>query len=194
MSAHRYTAKDSARAIRVLSALLPEPVKATATVAADGWQFQITICGVETCKTYDFQAGLEDRHLLQLSEWWQSGREIASEIPSITTHTARTLITADEAAAWVRQAHKGDRAVYFRGELAQFRYSAPKRVVELQPRIDGARNEYQRKPAEIAELRNLEERLALIRAMDAMHVAGLVEYLQDRMQDGGGAVYYAVRR
>lgn len=189
-----YGFDDTQRTNRILRALLPEGVTATATVANKGWELTVIVCGRTECKTYHFNTGLEDKHLLRLADWWKTGAEVVNDMPAIAAKTAPSVTTADGLANWHRMAKKGEKAVYFRGQLAQFRFDASKRIVALMAEIDGENSEYQSKATERAELQAKQDTVELLHAIEAMQQHGAVELIQERLSDGTGATYFAIKR
>lgn len=189
-----YTANDTAHAMRVLRALLPQGVTAAATVAEKGWELRIVVCGKTECRTYKFNTGIEDRHLLRIAGWWETGVEVPSDAPVIEARSAPALKSSDEMRLWLASARPGQRAVYFRGDLTQWRHDTSKRLVALQAIVDSARSEYERKARERAELQSIQDTRDLLDAVDTAQRRAIVSLVQERLSDGAGAVYYAVRR
>lgn len=95
--------------------------------------------------------------------------------------------------AWVRLARKGDKAVYFIGELAAFRQSAAARIVELERLCDAARPSQPRPPGEAMEIDMLRSRMDLASSVSGLASTGLLHVTQKRNAEGGGWHYIATR-
>lgn len=191
----RYTHDSRAWAQRILGALLPEGVTANIILLRDGWGMNITVCGKSDCRPYEFGPGLTEYHLIRLADLWKTGDYVAPPEPATTPDALGHFVdTADDLRAWVRPAKRGQRVVYFTGNLAQFRADASKQVVALQAKGDEKISGFGNSAAERVTLTNLQARLALLAAVNTLMEASMIELTQLRMSDGTGFTYYAVKR
>lgn len=192
----RFTHQTRGWAKQILAALLPSTVTSDIALYRDGWEMKITICGTKSCHTYEFVPDLSEFQLIKLADQWKTGERVA---PIITEATASQPLgnfvdTADELRAWVRTAKKGQRVIYFMGNLAQFRTDTSKKVVELQARGDSKASGNGLSAAERVQLTSMQGRLTLLESINTLQVANMIELTQARMSDGQGFTYYAVKR
>ena len=91
---------------------------------------------------------------------------------------------------WARAAKHGEQAVYFMGELATFRQTAPQRIVELERLADDSTPALPRPPGEAIEIDLLRSQLELSSSVSAMATAGVFHLTQKRADDGSGKWAY----
>lgn len=192
----RYTHESRAWAQRILGALLPEGVTANVTLLREGWGIDVTICGKSACRSYEFAPGLTEYHLIQTANQWKTGDMVlpATAEPRAADSIGLFVDTVEDLQAWVRTARRGQRVVYFTGNLAQFRSDASKEVVTLQARGDEKASGNGITAAERLRLTTLQVRLAMLAAVSTLQNAGMIDLTQLRMSDGTGFTYYAVKR
>lgn len=192
----RYTHENRAWVKRTLSALLPEGVTADVSLLRDGWQMQVTVCGPKSCHPYEFAPGLTELHLIRLAEQWKTGDRVPPPHDDKATPEAlgSMVDTADELRAWARSSKKGQRVIYFTGNLAQFRADTAKAVVTLQAKGDEKISGNGLSAAERVKLTSMQGKLSLLEAVNTLQVASMIELTQARLTDGQGFIYYAVKR
>lgn len=194
-----YDFKDVGRVTRILQALLPETVKVLAQATRGGWIMSITLCGKASCETYEIKPNMNDRELLSLSLVWATGEFVAppkGEDKSVVAAIAadRHITSRNDFISWSRESKHASKIVYFHGNLAQFRFDAPRRVVQLQALSDKSRPSKPRPVDERIELSALQERLSLLEAINNIQRANVIDVFQVKSPDGSGATYYAVKR
>ena len=192
----RYTHDDSQEVRRKTQALMPEGVECTATLLRDGWQLNLVVCGRTSCHTYEFGPGITDLHMVKVAGQWKSGDRDVSHIPAAddVKTTGQFADNRDEMTYWARTARVGDRVVYFRGNLAQFRAEAGPRIVALQAQADASRTGKPLPPQEHVTLMDLQAKQDLLEAVQHLSRANVVSLVQERLADGTGFTYYAVKR
>ncbi len=191
----RYTHDDSQEVRRKTQALLPEGVTCTTTLMRDGWQLNIVVCGAKTCHTYEFGPGITDLHMLKVSAQWKNGdREVSLVTSDDIKATGHYVDNKGELTHWARTSRPGERVVYFRGNLAQYRADAGPRMVALQTLADASRTGKPLPPHERVELMDLQNRQELLEAVQHLSMAAVISLVQERMSDGQGFTYYAVKR
>lgn len=192
----RYTHETRAWASRILAALLPEGVTANVTLLREGWGMNITICGKSACHTYEFAPGISEYHLIRVADQWKTGDMVLSldQEPRAPDAIGLFVDTVEHLQAWVRTAKRGQRVVYFTGNLAQFRSDASKEVVTLQARGDEKPSGNGITAAERVRMTTMQVRLAMLAAVSTLQNAGMIDLTQLRMSDGAGFTYYAVKR
>lgn len=194
----RYVFADISRATRVLGALVPDGVSVNSSIIRDGFGVSISVCGLAGCYSYEFGPGVTDTHLLKISEQWETGSRVESTYepfdPTLAVAQVRFIETKDAITAWMREAKKGSRVVYFKGELAQYRADAPRRLVRLQAKADNLPAGETLDTHERIELAKIQRLLELLEAVQHLHQANMIEMVQLRMTDGTGTVYYAAKR
>jgi hypothetical protein len=158
----------------------------------------ITVCGRSQCLPYEFGPGLDNRHLLQIADQWKTGERVVQSAstfdPMLEVAQVRFIEDADSLTAWVRTARKGNRVIYFRGEIAQFRYEAPRRLARLLAKADELPAGKSLETHERIDVATIQRQLALLEAVNHLHMANMIEMVQLRMTDGTGTVYYAAKR
>lgn len=209
-----YTHADAETAHRKVSALLRHHgcVRVHSGVYNDGRTLGIVVADRKNrvSRLYEFGlAGktdqspgsqgpdLTDLALLQICNEWETGSPVASAYtaPMTVAGPAAVEVTTREAfLSWLRAAKPGDMSLYFRGELASFRASAPARIVALQAKSDAARPSQPRPAAEGLEIDRLQTALDLLSSIFAMRDAGMISPTQRRNVDGAGMIYYATKR
>jgi hypothetical protein len=191
----QFTHGEISRTTNVLKALLPPGVSCSTTSINTGWQLSISVCG-DTCKVYNVHPGsLSDKLLLDIAaEWSADGTYLPRAAPGSAASHARDVIeitSTQQLTTWTRQAQHGARAIYHRGQLAQFRHDTQREIVRLQAREDQGKL----RSADRVHLQNLQDSLELIEAVGVLHQARKIELVQVRLPDGsGGATYYAVKK
>lgn len=197
---NRFTPDEVSRTSRIMRALLPETCHVICQAVSDGWEMSVSICGTEGCNVVRFTRSMTDRHLLILAERWKTGRldpdRTSDEPYSLERQAmvAQSVTLANDLMGWLRTAPKGDKVQYFRGNLAQFRFDAPRRIVQLQSLADRATKKHPRPTSEADELTRLQEQQDLIAKVQHLADANLVMVVQNRIPDGSGATYYAIKR
>lgn len=196
----RYEYQDAARAAVVLKAMLPEGIAVTATLTRDGWEMSIAVCGSSECKSFEFGPGITDHHLVTLAESWATGDYVAPAEPAthgLSALQSQSVETAEQLISWARNAKHGARAIYFRGELAQFRYDGPRQLREKSAMLEKI-NVKNKKDPDVARLRvqvnQLQTTLELLVAVERLREASVIVLMQLRLTDGSGCVYFAVKR
>ena len=193
----RYTHETRAWAQKTLGALLPDGVEADIALLRDGFQMIVTLCGAKGCERYEFPPGLTEYHLFRLAEQWKTGEPVVplSGADRTLEKLGHFVDTPDEMRAWVRSAKRGQRVVYFTGNLAEFRDDAPKQIVKLQAKGDEKISGNGLSAAERVKLTGLQNRLRLLTDINTMQLAGLIDLTQAHIgAEFGGFTYYAVKR
>lgn len=194
----RFSPDDVSRTSRIMRALLPTGFDVICQSVSDGWEMSVSICGPEGCNESRFTRSMTDRHLLILAECWKTGHPVRSgdEFYALERQAmvAQSVTLANDLMGWLRTAPKGDKVQYFRGNLAQFRFDAPRRIVQLQSLADRATKKHPRPTSEADELTRLQEQQDLIAKVQHLADANLVMVVQNRIPDGSGATYYAIKR
>jgi hypothetical protein len=190
----RYTFDDLGETKRKLAALLPQGVTATATLMRDGWAMQVTVCGRDTCRPYDFGPGLTDLSLFRVADQWKTGEWVKPLADSFVAVTGQFVDSRNELMVWFNSAKRGERIVYFTGRLAEFRAEAPKQIVSLQALADQSRTGKPLGTADRVKLMDLQAKMDLLEAVQHLNSASLLDLTQMRMTDGVGFTYYAVKR
>lgn len=192
----RFTHETRQWAKQILAALLPSTASVDIALYRDGWQMKITICGKNECHLYELTPPLTEFQLVSIANQWKTGERVA---PPLSENTAGNRLgsiveTADDLKTWVRSARKGQRVIYFLGNLAQFRVDASKEVVALQAKGDSTASGNGLSAAERVLLTKLQTTTALLVDINTLQLAGMIEVTQARMADGEGFVYYATKR
>jgi hypothetical protein len=193
----RYEFSDVQRVNRTLDALVPEGVKVVTTLVEDGYGLVVTVCGAKTCANYSFGPGATEHNLLKVAEQWKTGEQAPlspSFDPQMANGTTRFINTKEELIAWVRTAKKGERVIYFHGELAQARYDMPRQRVAIMARSDALPPGKTLEPFERVRLQKISETLEMLEAIGQLQSSNLIEPVQLRMTDGTGYTYYAARK
>jgi hypothetical protein len=195
----RYEHKDAVHASTVLRSLLPDGVTCTATLAQEGWEMLVSVCGPEECRTHRMTVGLRTVDILTLAARWATGRYIepASSVSPLPEVTA--IESENDLREWARSARPGQRVVYFRGELSVFRFETPRRIIDLEALMDATslrrkNKETKETAGQRAELRRLRTTTEILAAVDSLHRLGRIEMVQTRLSDGQGSIYLAVKR
>lgn len=182
-------ASDMDRARLVLGALMPPELAVLVTSRGDG--LVVTVCDTESCCiNHHVPLPVVDRDLLAITESWRSGRYLPPDdaLARRRMDVPRVVKIDDEMISWARTARPGDRAEYFRGNLAEYRHHGQAEIAALHSKIDRGRGSSQ----DTGRLIVLQEQLALLAAVDRLHSAEVIRLVQGRT--GEGMIYYAVKR
>lgn len=195
----RYQHADVARTQRVMQALLPVGVRVATSSISDGWELSIVVCGATACEPYVFAPGVTDKQLLVIADQWSTGslvRPIGQDKSEVLRRVLRSemITNRNDFATWCRESKRQTKVAYFRGVLSQFRFDAPRRLVQLQGLADEAKPSRPRPQSEAVEAAKLRETLDLLELVTLLHDAKSIELVQHRLADGTGATYYAVKR
>lgn len=196
----KYVYQDAARAAGILKALLPTGLDCSVSLVRDGWEARVTVCGQTGCETFDFNLGLTDHHLVDLADCWKTGsyvRPAGQQSTALNAMRSLSVETPEQMIAWARSARKGEKVIYFRGELAQFRFDAPRKIRDKSDLLDRIKSK-NKKDADVArlrtEVRQLEDQNQLLVAVERLREASVIVLMQLRLTDGSGCVYFAVKK
>lgn len=194
-----YGHNDAVRVQQVLTALLPPSVSSSVQVLGGGLTLGIALCGPKACRTFEFSSKISEADLLTLAKSWATGDFVVPDSPKDQTLIARSspileITTREAFFTWFKPAKQGQRIIYFKGRLAQFRQDSTKRIVTLTGLADNARPSRPRPTSERIELMQLNEQTYLLNEIGRLHSMGKIELTQGNMPNDAGTVYYATKK
>lgn len=187
---------EVSRTANVMKALLLASCTVSVTVRKGGFELSIVICGGNDCREFEFRRSHSDRELLTLAESWKTGsyQQTANADAMARAASVKHLTEVNEFTTWAKTAKQGERVQYYEGNLAAFRFEAPRRRVKLEDKADKASAKSPMNQTELQELAKIIEVQTLLDAVANLHRVGMIELVQARKNDGTGASYYAVRK
>jgi hypothetical protein len=185
-----YSDAAVSQASRKLNAILADGV--TAWVRTSGGRDRLAIsvtnsAGMTWLYEFTTEPALSDAAIVDIANEWRTGT--LADLPSLPAMRDKGAFLD-----WARSAKPGQTVVYFTGELAQFRATAPQRILQLQRLADQARPAAPRPPGEAIELARLQDAIELIQAATTLQQSETVALTQRRSADGKGWMYCATRR
>lgn len=201
---------DQAQAAkRTLQALLPAGVRVETAVLNHGRTLSVSVVGELGSTTYDFGwTGRTATHdgnpappwnttaALAIAAEWASGCRVVVPGPTLAkAGTPRTpiLSTTEALIEWVSAAKPGDTAVYFKGNLARFRFEAHGRIIELQAKADRHRGKVRAPASERVEVAKLQRQIELINHTTILFRNNLITFSQRREPGREEITYLATR-
>ena len=179
---------------RIVEAIVPHQCSVHTASINQGWKVSLTICGTQSCHSYNIEPPLNREAIVRLAAAWETGNYAFAPLAPKPADKVIAARNSGDLVVWARKAQSGQRIVYFEGELAQFRQTANTKLRKLHTESDRRTEKTKRWAKKATIMDRLQDQIDLLGVVERLRQANVIDLVQKRKPDGSGAVYFAVRK